>query len=520
MDLIVIKSFLPEIFFSMAVLLQITFNTRLVHNPKFNYPIISKELFVQCFFILLFTFFLLSELNLEGFLSNHLLSNDESIKYSKMIFLFFCLLLLPFIYQGHFLQKLNFNEFYYIFMLSLLSLILIFSTSDLLMFYLLMELQALSFYVLAACNRSSVYSIEGGLKYFISGSFMSGVYLLGVSLIYGSLGTISLSDIHLLLIDNLSSYNDQLYQVVLFGAVLVICTLLFKLACAPFHLWSPDAYEGAPIASTLIFAVTPKFPLVFFLIKFLNSLNSLSANISFSLVLFGILSVSMGTFASLVQKRLKRLIIYSSVAQTGFIVCSIGLGTVQGYTYALFFLMLYLITSILIWGHFIIFQSFSEKFNGFYNLELDSLYLSTMSNFFKQNSVWAFSFVIIFFSIAGIPPLSGFLSKMLVIFGVVSGGGNEIVSDSFFYLNIFYGVYLAVISSVSAYYYIRMIKVAFFEPKLNVTNLNYKIIYTNNNLEILYLVLALLLVLLIVIFYKPTIILLFCEFISLGTFNF
>lgn len=513
------KSFLPETFFSMAILSQIVFNTKLVHNPKYNYPIISKELFIQCFFILFVTIFLLSNLSIEGFLNNHILINDESITISKIVFLCFCVLLLPFIYQGHFLQKLNFNEFYYIFMLALLSLMLIFSTSNLLMFYLLMELQALSFYVLAACNRSSVYSIEGGLKYFISGSFMSGIYLFGVSLIYGSLGTVSLADLHLLLFDNVQSYSDQLYQTILLGVIFVISTLLFKLACAPFHLWSPDAYEGAPIASTLIFAVTPKFPLVFFFIKFLNSLNSLLPDISSALLFFGILSVSMGTFASLFQKRLKRLIIYSSVAQTGFIVCSIGLGTLQGYTYALFFLMLYLITSILIWGHFIIFQSFSEKFNGFYNLELDSLYLSTMNNFFKQNAVWAFSFIIIFFSIAGIPPLSGFLAKMLVIFGIISAG-SDLFSNSFAYLNILFAIYLAIISSVSAYYYIRMIKVAFFEPKMNVSNLNYKVIYNSINLELLYIILSFLLIMLILIFYKPTILLFLCEFIGLGTFNF
>lgn len=507
------KSFLPEIFFSMAVLGQIVFNTRFVHDPKYNYPIISKEIFVQCFFILALTFFMLCDLNIEGFLNNHLLINDASIKIAKILFLIFCVLLLPFIYQGHFLQKLNFNEFYYIFMFALLSLFLIFSTSNLLMFYLLIELQALSFYVLAACNRSSVYSIEGGLKYFISGSFMSGIYLFGVSLIYGTLGTVSLSDLHLILFDNIKSYNDQVYYVVLLGVIFVTCTLLFKLACAPFHLWSPDAYEGAPLASTLIFAVTPKFPLVFFFIKFLNSLNSLLNEISFSLLIFGVFSVFVGTLASLYQKRLKRLIVYSSVAQTGFIICSISLGTLQGYTYSLFFLILYLITSVLIWGHFIIFQSFSEKYNGFYNLDLDPLYLSTMNNFFKQNSIWAFSFVIIFFSIAGIPPLSGFLSKMLVIFGVILSENNGV-------FNMFFAVLLAVISSVSAYYYIRMVKVVFFEPKINTSNINYKVVHTNENLEIIYIILALLLVLLLLIFYKPTLLLFVCEFISLGTYNF
>jgi NADH-quinone oxidoreductase subunit N len=512
------KSFLPEIFFSMAVLFQVAFNTRLVHNPKYNYPIISKELFIQCFFILFITAFMLFNLTIEGFLSNHLLINDESIKISKIIFLFFCILLLPFIYQGHFLQKLNFNEFYYVFMLALLSLLLIFSTVNLLMFYLLMELQALSFYVLAACNRSSVYSIEGGLKYFISGSFISGIYLFGVSLIYGALGTVSLFDLNLLLFEGLTNYNDQLHQIVLLGSIFIICTFLFKLACAPFHFWSPDAYEGAPLASTIIFAITPKFPLVYFFIKFLNSLNSFIPEISGPLLIFGILSVTTGTFASLFQKRLKRLIIYSSVAQTGFIVCSVALGTLQGYTYAFFFLFLYLITSILIWGHFIIFQSFSEKFNGFYNLELNSLYLSTMNNFFKQNPIWSFSFVIIFFSIAGIPPLSGFLAKMLIIFGIVSSD-NEFLYNTYCYLNISFAIYLAIISSIAAYYYIRMIKIAFFEPETNVTSLSYKIVYSNSNLEKSYIMLSFLLTLLLLLFYTPTTLLLLCELISIGTFN-
>ena len=318
MDIITLKSFIPEIFLSCAILFQLVYNVRVVNNLKYNFPVISKEVFFQTLFILCCLAYMYSDLKLEGFLSNFILMNDEGTRLSKLVIIVISICALFVVHEGFKLQKINFFEFYSILALSILSLLLMISSSDLILFYLTMEMQALCFYILASLNRNSTFSVEAGLKYFVSGSFISGFYLLGSSLIYGTLGTLNLNNINLLTVFSIDTYSSELNFLVLIGVILVTSTLLFKLACAPFHFWSPDVYDGAPIASTLVFSVLPKFAIFFFFIKWINSLNTLFDSISDILLIFGVLSAFVGTFFALNQKRLKRLIIYSSIAQTGF----------------------------------------------------------------------------------------------------------------------------------------------------------------------------------------------------------
>jgi NADH-quinone oxidoreductase subunit N len=260
------------------------------------------------------------------------------------------------------------------------------SASDLIIFYLAMEMQALCFYVLASFNRESVFSSEAGLKYFVSGSFISGFFLLGVSFIYGSTGTINFNAINLLTSFDFATYSDELRLIFLTGVILVTCTLLFKLACAPFHFWSPDVYDGAPLSSTLIFSVVPKFALFYFFIKWLNCINVFFDDISILLLIAGILSAVVGTFFGLTQKRLKRLIIYSSIAQTGFLVASLSLGNLEGMTSVYFFLIIYLLTSILMWGHVITFYSFYSKVATFNSSAISSIFISSLSNLSRSSA--------------------------------------------------------------------------------------------------------------------------------------
>lgn len=510
MDLITLKSFIPEIFFSCAILFQLIYNIVVVNNLKLNFPLITKEVFFQTLFILICLAFFYSDLKIEGFLSNFALVNDESSRVTKLIFILISIVSLFLIKEAFNIQKLNFFEYYSILLFAILSLLLMISAGDLLFFYLTMEMQALCFYILASFNRTSVFSIEAGLKYFISGSFISGFYLLGCSFVYGGLGTLNLHDINLLTIYDIVSYSDKLNVLVLIGTVLITSTLLFKVACAPFHFWSPDVYDGAPIASTLAFSVLPKLALFFFFIKWVNSLNILFKSINDILLIFGIFSAFIGTFFALNQTRLKRLIIYSSIAQTGFLVVSLSVNTIDSLTALYFFLFIYLITSILIWGHFIVFSRFNYNIAKFYEKNLDSLFLSSLANLFKTNSFWAFSFLLIFFSIAGIPPLTGFLSKMLVIYGLVSAG----------YL--IGSIFIIIISAVSVYYYIRMIKIIFFEPlkESRKTINDSTIVFFDNSLDYIYFLFAFLLFVLLVLFYFPTLLLAICQYIVLNSFGF
>lgn len=296
MDALILKSFIPETFFSVAILFQLLYNVRVINNFKNNFPIIGKEVFAQTLFIFMSVFWLYKNVAISGYISTFSLVNDSGSIVVKMATIGLTALTLIVVKESFKLQKLNFFEFYSLLSLSVLSLLVMISSSDLIMFYLTMEMQALCFYVLASFNRDSVFSSESGLKYFVSGSFISGFFLLGVSFIYGSIGTINLNAINLLTSFNFDTYSEELRIIFLIGIILVTCTLLFKLACAPFHFWSPDVYDGAPLSSTLVFSVVPKFALFYFFIKWINCLNVFFEDISTLLLAAGILSTFFGTF--------------------------------------------------------------------------------------------------------------------------------------------------------------------------------------------------------------------------------
>ena len=521
MDSIVLKSLIPEIFLSVSILCQLLFNVRLINNPRYNFPIIGKEVFYQTIFIMSCLLYLYFNLKIEGYFANFLFVMDESSRLLKILTLLASFFILSTIFQSFENQRLNFFEFFTIFLLAVFSLLLLISCSDLIAFYLIIEMQSLCFYILASFKRDSSFSTEAGLKYFISGAFMSGIFLFGSSLIYGILGTLNFNAISLLLampFDEVFATKKFFLEI---GAWCVTATLLFKLACAPFHFWAPDVYEGSPLSSTIIFSIIPKFALVFFFIKWLICLNFMSSLQSI-LLFCGVLSAFVGTFFALSQKRLKKLIIYSSIAQIGFIVAGLSLGTVSSYTAVLFFLVIYLITSILVWSHFSLFYSFQDKINNFWGKKNSSIFLSSLTNFFHVNKLWSFSFVIIFFSIGGIPPLTGFLSKIYILSELMSSGSSTDLSNiSIFYYDKFFVVAsLLWISAISAFYYIRIIKILFFEPKsLEKSYEKFQVVFHNAFLDRIYFINCFLMFTLLFTFFFPTPLLLGCQYIIIKIFT-
>ena len=234
MDIIILKSFLPEFFLSMAILFQLIYNIKIINIFKYNFPVVDKEVFYQTLFILISLLFIYSNLKIEGFFSNFLFINDESTRVVKIIMILTCLFILNIVLQAFSLQSLNFFEFFIIFLLSLFSLLLLISSSDLIAFYLVIEMQSLCFYILASFKRDSSFSTEAGLKYFISGAFISGIFLFGASLLYGCLGTLNFNALNLLLAFPLNLGNE-FHFLIFIGILCVTTTLLFKIACAPFH---------------------------------------------------------------------------------------------------------------------------------------------------------------------------------------------------------------------------------------------------------------------------------------------
>ena len=390
-----------------------------------------------------------------------------------------------------------------------MALLLLISAADLISAYLIIEMQALCFYILASFRRDSAFSTEAGLKYFISGSFISGIFLFGASLIYGGLGTLNFNNLSLLLSFSLNDEFIFLKYFVLVGVLLVTITLFFKVSAAPFHFWSPDVYEGSPLSSTIVFSIVPKLAIFSFFVKWVSIISDIFYDIKPIFILVGVCSVFIGTFFALKQKRVKRLVIYSSIAQVGFIVAALATNSVDGFSAIYFFLVIYLITSILVWSHISLFYSFQKKTNFFNGKSSTPLFLSSLSNLFKINPLWAFSFVLIFFSVGGIPPLSGFLSKIFILFGLINA--NEL----------FGSLFLILISAVSVFYYIRVIKVVFFESKdVKVNNNSFQTIFQSNFFDLDCIIIASSLFFLLLCFFYPTFLLLISQYVVLGSYWF
>jgi NADH:ubiquinone oxidoreductase subunit 2 (subunit N) len=179
--------------------------------------------------------FIISQLRIEGYISNFLFINDESTRTLKIALVIICIFILGIVQETFSLEKLNFFEFFTIFLIALLSLLLLISSSDLISFYLIIELQSLCFYVLASFKRDSSFSTEAGLKYFISGAFISGLFLFGCSILYGCLGTLNLNALNLIFSFSFVNFDYELKAAVLLAVMFITITLLFKIACAPFH---------------------------------------------------------------------------------------------------------------------------------------------------------------------------------------------------------------------------------------------------------------------------------------------
>ena len=509
MDAIILKSFLPEIFFSICILIQLVFNARLINNLKYNFPIIYKEVFNQTFFILLCLLLIFSNLRIEGFFSNLLFLNDKGAILIKSMVILSSLFILIIVSRGIIFQNLNFFEFFTMFSLSILALLLLVSSYDFVSAYLVIEMQALCFYVLASFRRNSAFSTEAGLKYFISGSFISCIFLFGCSLIYGALGTLNFNSLNLLLSFPLSDDLIYIKYMTMVGCLFIFITLLFKVAAAPFHFWSPDVYEGAPLSSTVIFSIIPKLVIFNFFIKCISAFSQIFYEFQILFLIIGLLSIFIGTFFALSQKRIKRLVIYSSIAQVGFLVSALATNTLDGFASIYFFLFVYIISSILVWGYITEFYSSQQEVNIFHKKAFSPIFLSSLSNYFKVNKVAAFSLMVVFFSIAGIPPLTGFLSKIFIIFGLISSN---------FWLT---SVVIVLVSSISVFYYIRIVKVLFFETKdLRVNNQNIQTTFSVDLFDLYCTIMALGLYLLFFFFLFPEIPMLGSHYIVLNTSGF
>ena len=317
---------------------------------------------------------------------------------------------------------------------SILGMIVMISSNDLIVFYIGLELQSLALYVLAAFNRDNVKSSEAGLKYFVLSALSSGLLLYGCSLIYGFSGTTNFDEISIIM-------NNDNYGLT-FGIVFILVGLAFKISAGPFHMWAPDVYEGSPTSVTLFFALAPKIAAItvfirFLYIPFINIIDQWQPIIVF----LSIASMVFGAIAAIGQKNLKRLIAYSSIGHMGYALAGLSVGTNQGIQSSVLYISIYLVMNL---GFFSCL--FMLKRNDKFHEEIDDL-----SGLSKNHPLIALSLLVILFSLAGIPPLAGFFAKFYIF--------KAVLDQSMYYLAI-----IGLLSTViAAFYYLRIVKIMYFD---------------------------------------------------------
>ena len=471
-----IKTIIPELFYITSILILTVYGSLLVVSFNYKYPLLTKNISWLCILVLGFTFLLTFNNIVDSSpIFTKTFVNDDLSNYSKLIILISSISCLI-ISQNYVVNnRINSFEYYLVILLSILGLILLVSSYDLLSVYLALELQSLSFYILASFKRNSTFSTEAGLKYFILGAFASGLILFGISLIYGFTGSTNFECLSKLFYSGFSS-NIEGINSVRIGILFIIVGFLFKLAAAPFHVWSPDVYEGSPTSSTAIFAILPKIAiLVVFTRLFLVSFSNLVGIWQGILIFSALFSVIIGSFVALKQRKVKKLIAYSSISHVGYMLISLSTGTFEGCHAVFFYIIIYMITGVCLWS--IVFSiELEDKSN--------SKNITDLSSLVKSNSILALTASLVLFSLAGVPPLSGFFAKLLIFISAL---------ESSLYFLALVGILSSVIST---FYYIRIIKIIYFE-KINYWNF-YKPIS-----QIKSLILGCSFFLIIILFYNP-----------------
>ena len=331
-------------------------------------------------------------------------------------------------------------EFPILILFAALGMMLMILANDLISLYVGLEMQSLSLYVMAAIQRDDERATEAGLKYFVLGAVASGLLLYGASLVYGFAGTTNFDALAVLFNGGETSTG------VVIGIVFILAGLSFKVSAVPFHMWTPDVYEGAPTPVTAFFAVAPKIAaLALFLRVMIGPFGGLIEHWQQIIVLVSILSMALGAFAAINQRNIKRLMAYSSIGHVGYALVGLAAGTEIGVRGVLIYLSIYLVMNI---GTFACILCMRR--GGRMVEEIDDL-----AGLGKTHPLLAATLVVFMFSLAGIPPLAGFFGKLYVFLAAIESG---------LYLLAILGV---IASVVGAFYYLRIIKIMYFDEALD-----------------------------------------------------
>jgi NADH-quinone oxidoreductase subunit N len=329
-------------------------------------------------------------------------------------------------------------EFPVLLVLSTIGMMVMVSANDLMTLYMGIELQSLALYVLAAFKRDSERSTEAGLKYFVLGALSSGILLYGCSLVYGFIGSTNFSSIA-----SAISNLDQAPVGAVVGLVFVLAGLAFKVSAVPFHMWTPDVYEGSQTPVTAFFAVAPKVAALALLARTLYvPFADMSGSWQQVIIFMSVASMILGSFAAIMQTNIKRLMAYSSIGHIGFALLGLVAGNAEGLRGVMIYMAIYLVMNV---GTFVCIMSMRRKEDGMVED------INDLSGLGQNHPAMALALSIFMFSLAGIPPLAGFFAKWYVIVPIVNAGLFTLAT-------------IAVLASVvGAYYYLRIVKLMYFD---------------------------------------------------------
>tara|TARA_Y100001960_G_C14726411_1_gene855150 strand:+ start:258 stop:1673 length:1416 start_codon:yes stop_codon:yes gene_type:complete len=431
---------LPEIFISISIMLFLIIGVFKKNGNILIYNLSTVSLVI--IFALIF--------NLNSFddtsLFNESYKIDKLSNYMKLLLIgsgFFVMLTCSKYLQ---IIKINKIEYPVLILSSILGMMVMISSNDLIVFYIGLELQSLALYVLASFDRENLLSTESGLKYFILSALSSGLLLYGCSLVYGFSETTNFNEI----LNN--SYKIQ-YGIT-FGIVFILVGLAFKISAVPFHMWAPDVYQGSPTSVTLFFAILPKIAALTVFIRFLYiPFANMIEQWQMIIVFLSIASMLFGAIAAIGQTNLKRLVAYSSIGHMGYALAGLSVGTNEGIQSSITYMSIYLVMNLAFFSCL-----FMLRRNETYYEKIEDL-----SGLSKNHPILAFSLLVILFSLAGIPPLAGFFAKFYIFMAVIE--------QSMYFLAI-----VGLLSTViAAFYYLRIIKIIYFDPEKEMYEKNHLI---------------------------------------------
>ena len=422
---------LPEIFISLSTMFLLILGVFLKDGSKLIFNISLLVLLITAIITINETF----SIN-RMTLFNDSVVIDYMSSFMKIITLLGAFLVL--IISSSYLKifKIFKIEYPILILSSVLGMMVMISSNDLMVFYMGLELQSLALYVLATFNRDQLKSSEAGLKYFVLSALSSGLLLYGCSLIYGFSGSTNF--------DTIANQLNSNEYVLTFGIVFILVGLAFKISAVPFHMWAPDVYEGSPTSVTLFFTMVPKIAALtvfirFLYVPFLNLIDQWQIIIIF----LSIASMLFGAIAAIGQTNIKRLIAYSSIGHIGYTLAGLTTGSNEGIQSSIIYISIYIIMNLALFSCLLMLKRKNQYYEE----------IGDLSGLSKNHPLLSLSLLIILFSLAGIPPLAGFFAKFYIF--------KAVLEQSMYFLAI-----VGLLSTVvAAFYYLRIIKIIYFDAE-------------------------------------------------------